>query len=70
MIRKQLADLASALLGLADHKRLHAMTGAVPVVAIIGDVRDPSPAADRIYHAVVALPGSYLGTAPVGAARH
>ena len=70
MLEKHLARLASVLLARPDRERLQSMTGNVPVVAIIGDLRETSSTADQFYHAVVALPGSYLGTAPVGAGKH
>lgn len=70
MIGKHLAHLASVALPQIDRELLEAMTGNVPVVAIIGDLRETDRAADCFHHAVMALPGDYLGTAPVGAVKH
>ncbi|KQT46610.1 hypothetical protein ASG52_12890 [Methylobacterium sp. Leaf456] len=64
-----LVELAAAILDEADRSRLQALTGCVPVVAIVGDTRAAGLTSGRFYHAVTTLPGSWLGTsAPTGRA--
>jgi hypothetical protein len=67
--QRALVDLAAALLDEADRARLQALTGCVPVVAILGDTRSTGLTSGRFYHAVTMLPGAWLGTSePTGRA--
>ncbi|KQT53548.1 hypothetical protein ASG52_05380 [Methylobacterium sp. Leaf456] len=67
--QRALVELAAAILDEADRSRLQALTGCVPVVAIVGDTRAAGLTSGRFYHAVTTLPGTWLGTsAPTGRA--
>lgn len=60
--QRALVELAAAILDQADRSRLKALTGCVPVVAIVGDTRAAGLTSGRFYHAVTTLPGTWLGT--------
>lgn len=60
--QRALVELAAAILNEADRARLQALTGCVPVAAIVGDTRSTGLTSGRFYHAVTTLPGAWLGT--------